>query len=52
MCVYYRGTVVLLIYVDDGIFIAPLQSQIDEAYKMCSNEFQDDKGECGIRHSE
>jgi Reverse transcriptase (RNA-dependent DNA polymerase) len=32
MCLYYRGQVALLFYVDDGIFLAPRQADIDEAY--------------------
>jgi Reverse transcriptase (RNA-dependent DNA polymerase) len=44
MCVYYRKSVVLLLYVDDGIFIGPRQSEIDEAYNMLINEFTDTQG--------
>lgn len=31
MCLYYRGKVALLFYVDDGIFLGPTQKDIDEA---------------------
>jgi Reverse transcriptase (RNA-dependent DNA polymerase) len=34
MCLYYRGRVALLFFVDDGIFLGPRQSDIDEAYKI------------------
>jgi Reverse transcriptase (RNA-dependent DNA polymerase) len=34
MCLYYRNRVALLLYVDDGIFLGPNQSDIDEAYKI------------------
>jgi hypothetical protein len=32
MCVYYRDSVVLMIYVDDGIFLAPNQKDIQRAF--------------------
>jgi hypothetical protein len=32
MCLYFRGKVALLLYVDDGIFCGPSQKDIDEAY--------------------
>jgi hypothetical protein len=32
MCLYHRGKVALLLYVDDGIFIGPTQKDIDDAY--------------------
>jgi len=41
MCVYYRNSVVLLLYVDDGIFIGPNQQDIDEAYQLLSKVFVD-----------
>ena len=44
MCVYYRGSVVLLIYVDDGIFIGPNQGDIDAAYELLANQFVDSQG--------
>ena len=44
MCVYYRKSVMLMVYVDDGIFIGPNQSDIDEAYKLLSKEFTDKHG--------
>ena len=44
MCVYYRKSVVLLLYVDDGIFIGPKQTDIDEAYNLLVNEFTDSNG--------
>ena len=47
MCVYYLGSVALLIYVDDGIFIAPKQADIDAAYALLAKEFVDSQG---IRH--
>ena len=36
MCLYYQNRVALLFYVDDGIFLGPNQSDIDEAYKILS----------------
>jgi hypothetical protein len=47
MCVYYRKSVALMIYVDDGIFIGPQQRDIDEAYGLLSKEFTDKQG---IKH--
>ena len=47
MCVYYLGSVALLIYVDDGIFIGPKQADIDAAYELLVKEFVDNHG---IRH--
>jgi hypothetical protein len=44
MCVYYRKSVVLMVYVDDGIFIGPKQQDIDEAYELLSKEFIDKHG--------
>jgi hypothetical protein len=41
MCVYYRKSVVLLLYVDDGIFIGPKQDDIEEAYQLLVNEYTD-----------
>jgi hypothetical protein len=42
MCVYYRKSVVLMIYVNDGIFIGPTQKDTDEAYgllvKACTDK--------------
>jgi hypothetical protein len=34
MCLYYRKNVAFLIYTDDGIFCAPNQADIDEAYAI------------------
>jgi hypothetical protein len=39
MCLYYKGNVALMLYVDDGIFCAPTQGDIDEAYKLISEPF-------------
>jgi len=39
MCVYYRGSVALMIYTDDGIFKAPKQEDIDECYNLLTKEF-------------
>ena len=44
MCVYYRKSVVLMIYVDDGIFIGPKQAEIDEAYDLLSRAYTDTQG--------
>jgi hypothetical protein len=44
MCVYYRKSVVLMVYVDDGIFIGPKQADIDEAYKLLAQQFTDKNG--------
>jgi Reverse transcriptase (RNA-dependent DNA polymerase) len=44
MCVYYRKSVMLMIYVDDGIFIGPKQDDIDEAYNLLSNAYMDKQG--------
>jgi hypothetical protein len=44
MCVYYRKSVMLMIYVDDGIFIGPNQEDIDEAYVLLSNVYKDKQG--------
>jgi hypothetical protein len=41
MCLYYRGNVALMLYVDDGIFCAPKQSDIDEAYNLLSEPFEE-----------
>ena len=41
MCLYYRGTVSLMFYVDDGIFCGPTQKDIDEAYQLLSKPFGD-----------
>jgi Reverse transcriptase (RNA-dependent DNA polymerase) len=38
MCLYYRGRVALLFFVDDGIFLGPRQSDIDEAYKILTEQ--------------
>ncbi len=45
MCLYYRGKVALLFYVDDGIFLAPRQKDIDEAYKLLSAPVVSNQGE-------
>ncbi len=34
MCLYYRKNVVFMIYTDDGIFCAPTEAEIDEAYDV------------------
>jgi len=39
MCVYYRESVVLMIYTDDGIFMAPKQEDIDHCYNLLINEY-------------
>ena len=44
MCVYYRGSVVLMIYTDDGIFIGPDQEQIQECYNILTKEIIDQRG--------
>jgi Reverse transcriptase (RNA-dependent DNA polymerase)/GAG-pre-integrase domain len=44
MCVYYRKSVVLMVYVDDGIFIGRNQRDIDEAYGLLIKPFTDKKG--------
>ena len=45
MCLYYRGKVALLFYVDDGIFIGPTQQDIDEAYKSLTEPVLSETGE-------
>ena len=45
MCLYYRKRVALLFYVDDGIFCAPTQGDIDEAYKILAEPVLSTKGE-------
>lgn len=44
MCVYYRKSVALMIYVDDGIFVSPNQQDINEAYELLSNVYRDAQG--------
>jgi Reverse transcriptase (RNA-dependent DNA polymerase) len=44
MCVYYRKSVVLMLYVDDGIFIGPKSQDIDKAYKLLANPYIDEQG--------
>jgi hypothetical protein len=44
MCVYYRKSVALMIYVDDGIFVGPNQQDINEAYELLSNVYRDAQG--------
>lgn len=44
MCVYYRGKVALLIYVDDGILIGPTEKEIQVCYDLLSCEFIDSSG--------
>lgn len=44
MCVYYRKSVVLMVYVDDGIFIGPRPDDINEAYALLSKAFTDSNG--------
>ena len=36
---HYRGSVALIIYTGDGIFIGPTQGEIDECYCLKSHEF-------------
>jgi hypothetical protein len=47
MCLYYRGSVALMFYVDDGIFVGPKQEDIDECYdlltKPCISPTEPDK---------
>ena len=45
MCLYYRKRVALLFFVDDGIFCAPTQGEIDEAYKALTEPILSQKGE-------
>jgi hypothetical protein len=33
-----------MVYIDDGVFIAPDQQQIQEAFRDLSNEFKDSSG--------
>ena len=40
MCVYYFESVVLMIYVDDGILIGPSKSDLDNVYHLLSNDFE------------
>ena len=44
MCVYYQGSVALMIYTDDGIFIGPTEKQIQECFDVLSKEHIDQKG--------
>lgn len=44
MCVYHRGAVALLLYVDDGIFIGPTQEDINVCFNLLANEFVDNDG--------
>jgi len=39
MCVYYRESVTLMIYTDDGIFMAPNQSDIDYCFNLLTTQF-------------
>jgi hypothetical protein len=41
LCLYHRGSVSLLLYVDDGIFVGPSQKDIDEAYNILVEPFDD-----------
>jgi hypothetical protein len=34
LCLYYRGKVALMFFVDDGIFIGPTTEDIDEAFEL------------------
>ena len=36
-CVYYKGDVIFLFYVDDGIFISPTKEKVDKAIADLSN---------------
>jgi hypothetical protein len=38
MCVYYQGSVILLLYVDDGIYIGPSRAVIAECYQLMAND--------------
>ena len=44
MYVYYRGAVMLMLFVDDGIYCGPTNEAIDECYKLMSEEFVDKHG--------
>jgi hypothetical protein len=44
MCVYYRGTVALLIYTDDGIFIGKNDADIEQCYQLLTSTFVSPKG--------
>jgi hypothetical protein len=50
MCVYYRGSVVLLLYVDDGCIVAPKQSDIDEVYQLMSRPYVKEAGKEEVTH--
>jgi len=47
MCVYYFESVVLMIYVDDGILIGPSKSDLDNVYHLLSNDFE---GKDKVKH--
>ena len=38
-CVYYHGTSVLMLYVDDGIFVGPNKGEIDGLIEGLKQEF-------------
>ena len=44
ICVYYRKPVAFLLYVDDGIFVAPKEEDIEEAFQLLSKGFTDSNG--------
>jgi len=39
MCVYYRESVTLMMYTDDGIFMVPNQSDIDYCFNLLTTQF-------------
>ena len=44
MCVYYRGSVMILLFVDDGIFLGPSNEEIEECYQLMVKPFIDKDG--------
>jgi len=39
-CVFYKGTCVLLVYVDDTIILGPIRSDVEEAIHLIKTKFQ------------
>jgi len=39
-CVFYRGTCVLLVYVDDTIILGPVKADVDQAIALIKTKFQ------------
>jgi hypothetical protein len=39
-CIFYRGTCVLLVYIDDTIILEPVNSDVDEAFRLVRTRFQ------------